>query len=471
MFLAECGCCPPDPPKRYTCTDGSCVEDPNGEYDEPTCGGNCELPCICTDTCSYFIELVEPSALAVKSPYYRCGYGTQTVSVTIDSLLEDLTAAMGMPSFSAVDSESSAVAFNNGGSFGVNVSHALRGFQGDIPEAGNQFGAQSSANIAFFCSYGENGELTYKAQVSLYATALFFIESLGFTTIGYWGRGFYGEFEVPSSCISDSDRTCYGWAGETPHITTPLTVTFSGDGTCSLGALDMTQDSGDAVVPPDFPYARDAVDAILDGISYEVTITSTPSCADPCSVLIDGERVPVSSFNPYEVINATWRGRQVPGRNKTIVDGEVLSDFDTPSNDQLLIITTAGCDGGSQTNDYLGLLIAPDGSGIINPCITYEAANKHATLACEAVDGTTARLYGGITTEKVYTPCVIDGAPSGDSVQEAKWWEWECFVVDGVPGEVTVSPAGVSVRTLNNDPFVCGAATHEAPVVTLTFIP
>jgi hypothetical protein len=233
----------------------------------------------------------------------------------------------------------------------------------------------------------------------------------------------------------------------------------------------MVADYGQEAVPPGYPYARDAVDAILDGISYEFSIASQESCADPCTVLVDGVRVPVSDFNPYEVINATWRGRQVPGRNLVIVDGEVTQDFATPSNDQLLIITTAGCDGGSQTNDYLGLLIAPDGSGIINPCITAEAANRHATLACEVVDETTARLYGGITTEKVYTPCVIGGAPSGDSIQEAKWWRWECLLVDGVPGPVTVSPAGVSVRTWNNDPFVCGAATHEAPVVTLTFIP
>lgn len=31
-------------PKKYKCTNGVCVEDPNGNYNEPTCGGICEAP-------------------------------------------------------------------------------------------------------------------------------------------------------------------------------------------------------------------------------------------------------------------------------------------------------------------------------------------------------------------------------------------------------------------------------------------
>jgi hypothetical protein len=470
MFLAECGCCPPDPPKRYTCRDGVCVEDEEGEYDEPTCGGNCDLPCVCPGTCSYFIEIVQPSAIAVKSKFLRCGYGGELSQVITDSLITDLLpfSLVGQSEFPAWQNQSAATAQNNGSSFGVSVVHEARGFQGDIPEAGNQFAAYSTASLSVYCYDDYSGEPKYKAQLSISANARFLFESLGFTTTGQWGRSFYKEFELPASCVSAPDRNCSSYDNETLHITTPLTITLSGDGTSSLGNLDMTAEYGDAGVPPEFPYARDAVDAILDGLSYEFNITSTSSCDDPCYVLVDGVRVPVYEFDPYEVIAAEWRGLQAPGSDRLFIDGELISD-NPASYDSLNNITRAGCDGAGQINDGKALFLAPGGAGIINVCVTSESSARYTALVCEAINASTARLYGGIRTLKVLSPCFIDGEPSSDGVSEENQWEWECFLVDGVPGEVTVSPMA-GARYFNNEPVACGV-THEAPVVTLTFIP
>jgi len=471
MFLAECGCCPPDPPKRYTCSDGVCVEDEEGEYDEPTCGGNCDLPCVCTSTCSYLIELVEPSAIAVKSKFLPCGYGGELSQVITDSLITDLLpfSLVGQSEFPAWQNQSAATAQNNGSSFGVYVVHEARGFQGDIPEAGNQFAAYSTASLSVYCYDDYSGEPKYKAQLSISANARFLFESLGFTTTGQWGRSFYKEFELPASCVSAPDRNCSSYDNETLHITTPLTITLSGDGTSSLGNLDMTAEYGDAGVPPEFPYARDAVDAILDGLSYEFNITSTSSCDDPCSVLVDGVRVPIYEFDPHEVVSAAWRGLQAPGHDRYFLDGDLVYELPTTSYDSVVYITRTGCDEPGQINDGKAVYIAPGGPGLVNACLTAEASSKYQPLVCEGISDTTARLYGGIATYRILYPCAIDGAPSNDSIGEENRWLWECLVVNGVPGEVTVSPT-VGARYFNSEPVAC-VVTHEAPVVTLTFIP
>jgi hypothetical protein len=71
ILLPGCSCCRSDPPK-YTCRDGVCVEDPDGEYDEPTCGGNCDPPCECPDFCLYKIAIVSPVSLG-PGPFIPCG--------------------------------------------------------------------------------------------------------------------------------------------------------------------------------------------------------------------------------------------------------------------------------------------------------------------------------------------------------------------------------------------------------------
>jgi hypothetical protein len=190
---------------------------------------------------------------------------------------------------------------------------------------------------------------------------------------------------------------------------------------------------------------------------------------NPCSVLVDGKRVPVSSFDPYEVITAKWRGFQASGRQKVFVNGVLDSDIPSLGSDSVLKVTSGGCDAGGQTNDFEGVFIATGGVGVINACLTAEASTNYQTLVCEGIDETKARLYGGVGTVKIYSPCLIAGNPSGDSIQEEDWWLWECLLVDGVPGKVKVTPS-VGARYFNSNPVLC-EVTHEAPEVTLDFVP
>lgn len=437
ILLPGCLCCPPPPPER----------------------------CWCPDLCSYVIELVEPSALAVKHSPYSCVSGYVSDEKAIDSLIADLLAfeVTGQASFPPGNNQSRSVAFHTGGAVGVSVSHAVRGFQGDIPEAGNRFEAEETASVYVYCSPDGNNDPKYYARLILSAAATF--SAAGFTT-GFWRREYYREFDLSSSCDSSPSRSCFPIDQETAHISTPLTITLSGDGTSSLGSLVMINDSGS---PADFPYARDAVDDILGGIAHTFRITARENCEplpDPCSVLIDGVRVAVSSFDPYEVITAEWRGLSAPGRDLVLADGVVVQDIESGSTDAITTITR--CDDG-QTTDIKAVYIATGGAGIVNQCITQESISKYQPLVCEVVNENTARLYGGIATVKVYTPCPIGGVPSGNDILEESQWSWECLLVDGVPGAVTVSPL-VGARYFNRDPVVC-QVTHAPPVVTLDFVP
>jgi len=190
---------------------------------------------------------------------------------------------------------------------------------------------------------------------------------------------------------------------------------------------------------------------------------------DPCTVLVDGERVPFSSFDPYEVINATWRGRQVsPGNARQYNNGVLVSDVPSQTLDDVAYVTDTGCDPPTYAIESEALYIATSGSGYINVCVTNEHNNKYQTFRAEQINATTCLLSGGIGTLKAISPCLIDGVPSGNSIAEESWWLWECEVVNGVPGEVTVSPI-VGVTYLNNT-YEC-VIGHEAPEVTLDFVP
>jgi hypothetical protein len=219
----------------------------------------------------------------VKHGPYACLGFPASSQVTTDSLIAGLLAftVAGQEEFPPQQNQSRSESFNDGDAIGVSVSHSVRGFQGGIPEAGNQFVATANVGIAVYCRTFPLGEIKYYASVSLYSAARFFFESLGFTTTGQWNRSYYGELEIPASCILSPDRSCTPFSQQAAHIATPLTITLNGDGTCSLGNLTLTGDGGSEGLPPEFPYAKDAVDAILDGISYTFRITSRPNCLPP----------------------------------------------------------------------------------------------------------------------------------------------------------------------------------------------
>jgi hypothetical protein len=248
----------------------------------------CENPpppdslCFCQNFCSYFIEVVEPSVLTVKHGPYACDGNQVFRSLGTGSLITDLLAfeITGQELFQPFANQSVSVAFNTGSLIAASVTHQAGGYH-EIVEAGNRFGAFVIVSVEVYCCVGADGESAYCARVDLTAGAGFGFESLGYQTIGIWRRRYYGEFEIPSSCLSAPGRICDPFIQKSRHISTPLTITLSGDGTCSLGNLDMISDGGIGVtggLPPEFPYAQDAVDDILDGVSYTFRITSRPTC-------------------------------------------------------------------------------------------------------------------------------------------------------------------------------------------------
>lgn len=233
----------------------------------------CQPPpggCVCEDTCSYFIELVSP--LAVKHGPYPCQVAVSSEVVT-DSLIEGLIpyALSGKQEFPGINNASVAISSNTGSLLSVEVVHASHGFIDGTIFGSNRFSGGSTAAATVACNVGANGVRRYYANLGCSAHGEIYAVSGGeATTTGYWEKTYFGQFEIPATCISAPNRSCVNLSAETLHITTPLEITFSGNGTSSLGSLTLTSDSGYGVHSAG---AQSAVESILGGLSYTVRIT------------------------------------------------------------------------------------------------------------------------------------------------------------------------------------------------------
>ena len=451
ILLPGCLCC--HKPKRYTCVAGECVEDPYGEYDEPTCGGNCQEECECPDWCLYKIEIVSPVALG-PGPRIPCG--------------GDLSKDFELSLYPPCEDEAGCCGPVMGATGFPDRVYATIGLGYARVSYTSKLAAGADADVTLRCVAGPGNVRKIYADIT-YGLDVPGMDGLvpRFPTRGLVKTA---SIKLDSECLEGVGITCskpFDEISRLALLSGPLEFTVNA-ASAGLGAWDTEHD--DAV--GDQTRITPCFDHLVDNFEVKFRVTQRDNCEpppDPCTVLVDGVRVPVSSFNPYEVITAKWRGLSAPGRNLVLVDGVVIQDIDGGSYDGITDITTAGCDAPSQTDDVKAVYIATGGSGIVNACATGESIAKYQPLVCEVVDENTARLYGGVSTVKLYTPCDIGGAPSGDDIQEESQWLWECLLVDGVPGAVTVSPL-VGARYFNKDPVVCGV-THEPPVVTLDFVP
>lgn len=203
-----------------------------------------------------------------------------------------------------------------------------------------------------------------------------------------------------------------------------------------------------------------------------------PCCVpqDPCSVIVDGVRLSIASFNPYEVLEANFGGIAVPGNVTTTIDGVVDSVAFGTSSAGTVDITREGCDRQQEVETELAF-IGPSYASSIGDCCTYSDINRYSrTFDFEVVNATTCRLHGGISWFFSFQPCwnSSDSPPAASLyIESTALWEWECFVVDGVPGEVTVSRlCGIRYQGIGsgNATFDCGDY-GPTPTVTLTFAP
>ena len=458
ILLPWCSCCSSDPPKRYTCKNGSCVEDPDGEYDEPTSGGNCApLPCECPDWCLYKIEIISPVSWGPR-PLIPCGDSdpTKDFDGSFFPPCEDASECCGpvtAPTSQTVDRVSASigrgyaqVTYTSKLAAAANVDFALMCVQVDGG------GWQINAAISFGVLVPLADGLIYRyPNRALTKTALIKLESECEDGVGITCSK---PFDAPSLLAL---------------LSGPLEFTVNA-ASAGLGAWDTEDDEANG----DQTRITPCFDHLVDNFEVTFRVTARENCEpppDPCTVLVDGVRVPVTSFNAFEVITAEWRGLSAPGSDKTFIDGVLVADNPSGSTDTTTYIKTNQCaDGIQQTNDSTAVFIATSGAGIVNACATPESASKYQPLVCEVVDEKTARLYGGVATAKNITRCHEGGEDLlVDAILEENQWAWECLLVDGVPGAVTVSPL-VGARYFNRDPVVCDV-NHEPPVVTLDFLP
>ncbi len=233
----------------------------------------CQQLCTCSDTCVYSIELVNP--LAAKHGTYQCGFPVLS-QVIASSLITNLLpfSISGQEAFPATSNQSASVSSNNGSNLRAESTHRANGFV-SIPDVSNRFFGFADASITVSCIFNQNFIRRFSVALTCTASGTFYFESAGTVgNTGQWTRGYSGQFEIPSACVSGQGKICNYFGQEVQQITTPLTITLSG-GTSSLGSLALTINDGSG---EHLEYAKNAVDSILAGLSYTVLITSRQSC-------------------------------------------------------------------------------------------------------------------------------------------------------------------------------------------------
>ena len=441
-------CCPPPPPER----------------------------CWCGGTCSYFIGVVEP--LAVTASGGDCVSGNSNNVMINPSLLQAIVPIYPDGGDFVLENVSYAGATGGGGALSAFVSDVVSGFPTFLPAELYYFQlrARRSATISVFCVL-EAEQPKYYATIRLSVSVRYVFESLGFTPLGSWSRAYSGTFEVPAACVVSPERECspeiYDSSTEFLRIDTPLEITLSGDGTSSLGSLTMDSDSGDAGVPPEFPYAKDALDAILEETSYTFRITARENCLplpDPCTVTIDGEPVDIRDIDPEVALDVEWTHA---GRTLQVPDGQQTFDF-----------WNGFSTGTDVTWHELYQLILESRAFKSWQLVAGEAPSLASWTppgACEkwavtALDATTCRIQGCVQTS--YDEGTSDtGIRPYESTdyQIRALWRWTCDIVSGVQGAVTYELIESyryewDVATLSFLLVPDGDAGDE-PVVTVTLAP
>ena len=255
LVAANSGCCcPPTPP-------------------EPSC--------FCGHFCSYFIELVEPSEIAVKTPIYLCLVNRAEAVASINNFIFELPELLIPRSFGSGAT---------GGVFGqemvVRVGH---GGEGNFLVFDDTMvtNVEVGLSVGFEVTCGWNPETqspSYNARLSILCTLYIgdFVYSHGSSA-----KQFEGTFEIPSECVVSEEKECFPYrygeqAQSRSRIITPVTVTLSGDGTSSLGALTQTPYLFRPSPGPGNVDAQELVDAILAASNWTFRITARETCASGC---------------------------------------------------------------------------------------------------------------------------------------------------------------------------------------------
>jgi hypothetical protein len=275
----------------------------------------CENPpppvCVCADLCSYFIEVLTPVGVAVKSPAVDC---TQSGPFTAEAIVPgwifaqaeppaSLGLSLGSPiPGSTANYETSASAYNNVAS---NFSGGLGAFVASVVDYtdGDDFDPSVvrvtvSADAYMYCDVTISGQFANSpalvARIAVYIAEWRNGQWETSETSAYTNIKIVSTRPATEGCVHNYDRSCTD-DSLTPrpppnliYMETPLTLTVDG-GTSSIGAWQQFSAGGRGPKAAAFEeWAND----ILDAASATFRITSRPNCDSPiaceCGPYLDG---------------------------------------------------------------------------------------------------------------------------------------------------------------------------------------
>jgi hypothetical protein len=254
--------------------------------------------CYCPDFCSYFIEVVSPSRLAVKSPAAGCFSDLFTAAIVLDEY--EFTDILLTPEWRYSDTyqvgRANADNFFAFGFLEAQVHHGTTHiYDGACAQAIN---IDLSARIRVYCG-NDSGFIAGEADPTIAPM----LEVRYFASFGRYNRTQTGcvsdcipylrydkIIRLPSECFDSSDRRCsfvLPPGNRFRYIKTPLDITVDSDGVTVGGEFFPNTNTvidpcgPDPVFGEDF---RDFINSTVDRHTATFRITSRPSCqAVDCS--------------------------------------------------------------------------------------------------------------------------------------------------------------------------------------------
>lgn len=238
-------CCPPPPPPR--CWD-------------------------CLDSCSYFIEVTAPGALAVKSPPLNCGGPPGFCSQTTTGYLLSVEVPPKYTDQAFAESSSQACSVPNAAPviLSARCFHYVIRLPAQRTEL-DEIILVASIDVSVLCLTGST-PTPFAVDIESSVSVFWPFSSVPGFGLSEWRAS--GRFDLPSTCFVAPNRNCSNYAGQFRLLDTPVEFTANGTDT-SLGAYQATfsQSTGSLAAE---------VEAIREDIRGQLTgtfrITSRPSC-------------------------------------------------------------------------------------------------------------------------------------------------------------------------------------------------
>jgi hypothetical protein len=421
----------------------------------------CENPpppaCYCPDFCSYFIEVVSPSSLAVKSPTAECSSDYFTADVLLfEYEFSDIIFGPGWSYFDGgqFKGRSGAGNYLPLGFLQAFVFHSVSHVYDDPPvgECAQSIAIFLQASISVFCG-NDSGFVPGERDPSIvpmlqvqYTASFLRNNRNNFGCVQEcWPQLRYDKIiRLPEDCFYNSDRACPGTFGAFDpqsgyrYIQTPLDITVEHGGVTVGGEFFPNTDTVSDPCGPDPVFGEDFrtfINSTVDRHTATFRITARENCLplpDPCVVTIDGEPVDIRDIDPEVALDVEWTHA---GRTLQVPDGQQTFDYFNG--------VTTGPDVTWHENYTLGLesrklqvwqLVAGE-----NPALaSWTPPGACAKWAVTTLDETTCRIQGCVQT--YYVEGTFDSGirPFESTDYEIiALWKWTCDIVDGVQQAVT----------------------------------